>query len=825
MGTMRLRHFPGGLHLAATPDGAMIVSASQDSICFWETSTGKLLRQIKDERDWHRSLLFAPNGEWLAVHMSDESVALLDAVTGQVRKRFAKGGQPLAISPDAKLLVTGTSDGRTQSSIYFWDTSNGKQTVLREDKEIVLPLAAFTRAGDTLVTVDYGGKLCRWNVANRKLEKSIWLAPPYRSAMGISRDAQILATVPPTTPAKIELWDTETARVRAEIEIPDLGRGLAFTPDGKKVVTYSVARNKEGIEADMGAFSLWETATGKLIRRFPIPAVHMLYSMQFMPDNRTLACDALSSVIQLWDTETGQPLLRRPAHDNGIGSVAFSPDGRSLLSGSWDGSVRLWDTASGAFKSTLTDQYWSTKPNFAVLPDGQVLLALKSDGALHLLDAVTGKEARRLTLDPKRDQAKRLTFLATDGRTVIAYSDRQGSAPAEEGLHAQFDAWELQTGKVLFSRPGDGTSSKFLAFSPDWTQYVSYDGLPGGPSGPRRRGFDDAPATFEVILKETSTGRRLLALSQPEQFDFVQGFTPDGRTLVTATHRQGPKFDDRHWLHFWELATGKERLTIACPDIGSQFRALCISSAPNGRILATSRCDGSLLLWDLATGTEILQRKGSDALADCLAFSPDGKLLASGHRDTTILTWDLSMVQQRPQAAPSSTDERSAETWFAQLRDADAPKAYAASWKLVASANDAVRMLRGHLSATPGVPPEKLRQLVDDLDSNQFARRQTASRELADLEELALPALQEALKSDVSPEKRQRIQALLGGPGGIRSPATLQAIRAVEVLEQVGTPEAKELLATLARGAPAARLTQEAKGSLGRLTRRGFANH
>jgi len=45
-------------------------------------------------------------------------------------------------------------------------------------------------------------------------------------------------------------------------------------------------------------------------------------------------------------------------------------------------------------------------------------------------------------------------------------------------------------------------------------------------------------------------------------------------------------------------------------------------------------------------------------------------------------------------------------------------------------------------------------------------------------------------------------------------------LRALEVLEQVGTPEARQVLTTLATGAPHARLTREAKAALDRLSKR-----
>jgi hypothetical protein len=110
-----------------------------------------------------------------------------------------------------------------------------------------------------------------------------------------------------------------------------------------------------------------------------------------------------------------------------------------------------------------------------------------------------------------------------------------------------------------------------------------------------------------------------------------------------------------------------------------------------------------------------------------------------------------------------------------------------------------------------------LQQLVTDLDSNQPQRREAASQQLAELAEQAEHALSNALHDKPSSEQRRRIEALLVGPRVVRSPERLRELRAVEVLELSDLAEARQLLTTLAKGAPEARLTREAKASLRRL--------
>jgi hypothetical protein len=145
---------------------------------------------------------------------------------------------------------------------------------------------------------------------------------------------------------------------------------------------------------------------------------------------------------------------------------------------------------------------------------------------------------------------------------------------------------------------------------------------------------------------------------------------------------------------------------------------------------------------------------------------------------------------------------------------------------------DAVGFLAPRLKPAESIAAQSLRQALAKLDSDSFFVRQAAEKQLAGWQELAEPALREALKDKPSLEKRRRIERILATPPAVvRSPEVLRHLRAVRVLEYVAasgsdvTRPANDaprlaaigLLKKLAGGDPGARLTQEVTAALGRL--------
>jgi hypothetical protein len=157
---------------------------------------------------------------------------------------------------------------------------------------------------------------------------------------------------------------------------------------------------------------------------------------------------------------------------------------------------------------------------------------------------------------------------------------------------------------------------------------------------------------------------------------------------------------------------------------------------------------------------------------------------------------------------------------WAQLASPDAAVAYRAVCALADRPAEAVALLKSRLRPAAAPDAGRLARLIADLDGPDFDTRERATRELQRLGEQAEPALRRARAAGPGDESRRRIDQILAGRGAITDPELLRAIRGVEVLERIGTPEARHLLKALAEGAPEARLTREARASLERLARR-----
>ncbi len=117
-------------------------------------------------------------------------------------------------------------------------------------------------------------------------------------------------------------------------------------------------------------------------------------------------------------------------------------------------------------------------------------------------------------------------------------------------------------------------------------------------------------------------------------------FTPDGSTLVSA--------GEDGTVKLWEAATGREKRTI---EALHKDAIASIALSPDRKTLVVASVGGLLKLFDLDTGQEKASmeviKRGEIALLLCMALAPDGKTVALGLGTGEIRLWDTDTRRMR----------------------------------------------------------------------------------------------------------------------------------------------------------------------------------
>jgi WD40 repeat protein len=561
---------------------------------------------------------------------------------GSVRWRPGGSIQHLVFAPDGARLASWHEEHYTTAALTIWDVATGRELRRVEMPDLRIFSWAWLSDGRGISVVGTSEGSYVWEFSDDKA------APPHRPATGhrgfkvaipapdnedfscfaVSPDGKYLAGGKSGEHSNkqrdVVLWELATQRKVSDLPkprrlaaCPTNCNQLFFTPDSRKLVAMCpTERQKDGRFKEY-LVAVFDTATGKELRRFTSPAPlqqgsrlsHAL-STKYL----ALGLEDEQGTVLLWDLATKQDRRLATGHRTksqfsgyGVPALAFTADGATLIRAGRDGDVKTWDVAAGKELLAIENAYPGWIETLAVTRDGKRLACAGQNGIIRHWDLTTGNE-----LDTQPGHGSRVA-----GITVTA----DGTTAVTSGADYHLRIWDLTSGRerrAIALPPGKAPWPRPL-IAPDGRTIV-------------------ASLAEQIKAWSLADGKEVHLPNLPADFKTGKATFPrDGKTLL-AFH------DDTVTLLDWPSGKLHCRFTLPEPALKpGETRCDAADLSADGRWLATvasrywfreargmrftSAADGVLDLWNAKTGQRLHRLiDGRSALGHAL-FTADGDLL------------------------------------------------------------------------------------------------------------------------------------------------------------------------------------------------------
>ncbi|VTT98102.1 wd40 repeat-containing protein : WD-40 repeat protein OS=Accumulibacter phosphatis (strain UW-1) GN=CAP2UW1_2609 PE=4 SV=1: WD40 [Gemmataceae bacterium] len=811
-GETRLRHPSPVRSCALTPDGRRLATTTRGErvVRVWDVPTARLLRSFELDPPKTRSLTlvgFAPDGRRLVL------------VSHEAARPDGSGGgwnEPVTLDAETGAVTR-----------WHWGTADHEQ----------FPVLAVSPVGSRVAGMFPNGDVVLWDLGTgRELRRlgrfdGVW----FRDMSGVcfSPDG-----------ARVAAWRDRRAVFVAATEGHESGATVPLDCNDRSVFWAAWSHPERLVCGSHGGLCTLDVASGRVLDSNPRVPVRgasgggLLFARLGLYEGHVAAVD-----LRTLATVPGKEF----PHNGRDELVAASGDG-SVLALAYGHAVRLYDVPSGTSLHPDLDRHPPVPPDrLDVSPDGtRLLTAGRLTNTWSLAD---GRLLAALQDDPYRNRPP-APRLSDDGRRVAGGWLPDGRFPvrdAESG--AVLRAWPRGGGQNEWNPSASGFTHDGKALA---VEYATGDWYALDPvSGATARVATGRPGVFHLA---SPSGRRFASSGWQGLSVAVADGGAAWVELESYRNLQGPRCGhspptcaipvrfshDHRWLfvrgvgsyQLWNLArTPPRRTDVGDVTGGGEWYAADAAFSPDGRLLAAVCADPDpdrnwedpdgderemrarhVRVWETASGREVVRFRPPAGVAGC-AFSRGGTQLVLAHNDTTIGVWDYRGIEARG-VTPTAGNP------FDALASHDPKVGYGAIHALAGDPKAALTLLADRFRPTN---PATVAELVAGLGHDSFTVREESERRLTDHGWAACKLVREAAEHSPSAEVRDRaIRVLrrLEGTAVQSSVEYLRAVRAVEVLERIGSAGARELLARWAADYPGTVLGIEAAAAAGRVARK-----
>jgi WD40 repeat protein len=287
-----------------------------------------------------------------------------------------------------------------------------------------------------------------------------------------------------------------------------------------------------------------------------------------------------------------------------VARAMFSPDGKYVSSYTRpDLTAIYWDARTGKEVARFQGDP-NTMLRLAYSPDGKTILSTNKDFTLTIWDAATHQPLHVL-----RGHTGLPAFrFSADGKYIITLGASGDDTTAR--------LWDAQTGALLQTFIGH-------------TQILYW----GDVSADGKRVLTGSQADGTVRVWDVATGTELRRFGITADGSVI---SPDGSQVLVTDGADAVLFD---------VASGKELKRLnGLGDTQTSY----VAFSPDGKLGLVGAWDGTIRLWDLQTGKEVLHSNAHPGGVTTVQFAPDGRSFLTIGADEVVDLWDLQPSSEYP---------------------------------------------------------------------------------------------------------------------------------------------------------------------------------